>query len=85
MLNYDSVLFPHHIDEEQVYVIDAPAAKVFQRPDDPRMWGLRNLSDKKWVAVAGDAVRDVPPGDSVPLATGIKIHFGTRDGEVRLR
>ena len=54
-------------------------------PSNPHIWGLKNLSDEKWVATtaAGD-VRDVPPGRTVTIATGTRINFGHSEGELRL-
>jgi DNA-binding helix-hairpin-helix protein with protein kinase domain len=85
MLNHDTRLFPHHIDDQRLYDFSQPMAEVTRHPTDPRIWGLKNLSQEKWVSTAADGtVRDVVPGRSVTLAVGTKIHFGKAEGEIRL-
>ncbi len=85
MLNHDTELFPHHLDPHRRYDFAQPLAAVRQHPQNPQVWGLHNRSSGKWVATAPDGtVRDVEPGRSVTLATGVKIHFGPMDGEVRI-
>lgn len=84
MLNSDTKLYPHHLDEESPYDFSAPVAEVSQHPKNPGLWGLKNLSDKKWVRVTPEGTQqDVTPGQSVTLARGVKIHFGKADGEIR--
>lgn len=85
MLNHDTQLFPHHVDDQRMYDFSEPVAEVTQHPKDPSVWGLRNLSDEKWVVTAADGTaRDVEPGRSVTLAVGVKINFGQKEGEIRL-
>lgn len=85
MLNHDTQLYPHHVDDQHRYDFSQPVAAVSQHPTNPALWGLRNLSQSRWVAAFGDGtVRDVEPGRSVPLAVGTRILFGRCEGEIRL-
>ncbi|NJP05880.1 MAG: serine/threonine protein kinase [Chloroflexaceae bacterium] len=85
MLNHDTQLFPHHIDETRLYDFGQPVAEVSRHPSDPSRWGLRNLSSDKWVCTLADgSVRDVEPSRNVPLAVGTKVNFGRSEGEIRL-
>jgi len=85
MLNHDTQLFPHHVDDQRMYDFSQPVAEVVQHPKDPNIWGLKNLSDEKWVVTAADgAQKDVEPGRSVTLAVGVKVNFGQKEGEIRL-
>ncbi len=85
MLNHDGRLFPHHVDDNRSYDFSKPMGEVAQHPSNPQIWGLKNLSNDKWVATTADGdVRDVAPGRSVTLATGTRIHFGHSEGEIRL-
>ena len=85
MLNYDTQLFPHHVNEQKIYDFSAPVAAVAEHPSNPGVWGLKNLSPRKWVASTPDgAVKDVEPGRSVTLAVGTSIQFGETVGEVKL-
>ncbi len=85
MLNHDTQLFPHHVDDQKLYDFSLPVAAVTQHPQVPTTWGLENLSGETWVVTtAGGAARDVEPGRSARLALGIKVNFGKAEGEVRL-
>lgn len=85
MLTHDACLYPHHLDSSRAYTFDAPVATVTQHPTNPAQWGLQNLSPERWVATTSSgAVRDVPSGRTLALASGTLIHFGPSDGEIRL-
>lgn len=85
MLNHDTQLFPHHVDDRRMYEFERPIAAVTQHPKDPNVWGLKNLSDEKWVATSADGiVSDVAPGRSARLAVDLIVNFGKKEGQVRL-
>lgn len=85
MLNYDTQLFPHHINDQKLFDFSQPVAAVTQHPTNPNIWGLKNLSGDKWVTTAADGtVKDVESGRSVTLAVGTKINFGKLEGEIRV-
>ena len=85
MLNHDTQLFPHHVDDGRLYDFSAPVAAVTAHPTNPNVWGLKNLSDQKWFITAADgSVREVEPQRSVTLAVGTRIQFGKAEGEIRL-
>jgi DNA-binding helix-hairpin-helix protein with protein kinase domain len=85
MLNHDTQLFPHHVDDQRMYDFSKPVATVAQHPKDPSVWGLKNLSDEKWSITGFDgSITDVEPGRSVRLAVGLRINFGKKEGEIRL-
>ena len=84
MLNHDTLLYPHHVDAERSYDFDGPVAEVTQHPQNPRIWGLRNRSAQRWTGQKADGqINDVEPGKSVILSPGLRIQFGSREGEVR--
>lgn len=83
MLNYDTKLFPHHIDPQKKFDFSMPSAQVVPHPADPRIWGLKNLSSEKWVISSVDGInRDVEPAKSVTLSAGLKIYFGKVEGQI---
>ena len=85
MLNHDTELFPHHVDDQRMYDFSKPVAAVTRHPKNPDVWGLKNLSDEKWVITGADGlVADVEPGRSVRLGVGVKVNFGKKEGEIRL-
>jgi DNA-binding helix-hairpin-helix protein with protein kinase domain len=84
MLNHDTRLFPHHVSGAKTYDFSQPVAAVTQHPKYPDIWGLKNLTDDKWVTTTADgAMKDVESGRSVRLAVGTRINFGQSEGEIR--
>ena len=85
MLNHNTKLYPYHVDDKSPYDFSKPVAEINQHPKNPKIWGLKNLGQEKWVSVAANGkVQDVEPGQSVTLAVGTKISFGKSEGEIRL-
>ncbi|NLJ39969.1 MAG: serine/threonine protein kinase [Candidatus Atribacteria bacterium] len=85
ILNHDTKLYPHHIDNSKMYDFSQPVAELSRHPQNPNIWGIKNLSDEKWVSTTKDgSMRDVEPGKSVLLQIGTKINFGKKEGEIRL-
>ena len=84
MLNHNTKLFPHHVDEQKMYDFSQPVAEVNRHPTKPSLWGLKNLTSEKWSITKSDGtIQDVYPGKSVPLISGTKILFGSKQGEIR--
>jgi serine/threonine protein kinase len=84
VLNFNTKLYPHHIDEERMYDFSQSVAEMKPHPKKPDLWGLKNLTSEKWTMTNSDGtVLDVEPGKSVPLKSEIKIHFGSKQGEIR--
>jgi DNA-binding helix-hairpin-helix protein with protein kinase domain len=85
MLNHDTRLYPHHLDEQRRYDFTSPVAEVTRHPAKPDVWGLKNLSVSKWVSTnAASQANAVAPGQTVAIAPGTRISFGKVEGEVRL-
>jgi len=60
-------------------------AAIQQHPQNPNVWGLKNLSAVKWVITTTDGtIRDVEPSRSAGLTVGVKINFGHVEGEIRI-
>ena len=58
-------------------------AEVNQNPRDSSIFGLKNLSSSSWYAVMPSSVSvRIIFGQSVRLALGTRIHFGTIEGEI---
>lgn len=83
LLNPDTFLYPHHVDDHRLWDFGVPIARVVPHPDRPNVYGLENLTPQKWTCTLPDGrVTDVPPGKRAPLAAGTRIAFGMRVGEV---
>ncbi|MBG0744785.1 MAG: protein kinase [Cylindrospermopsis raciborskii KL1] len=84
MLNYDTKLFPHHVNAN-LFDFSQPVAEVIQNPNNPGIWGIKNLSSERWICTTADnQVKNVEPGYSATIAVGTKINFGKAEGEIRL-
>ena len=81
MLNPGSQLFPHHVDEQQMYNFSVPVAAIVAQKQP----ALKNLSASSWTVTQSDGKRtETKPGQSVPLKNGTKISFGKCEGEIRI-
>ncbi|HEX8175653.1 MAG TPA: hypothetical protein VF543_11095 [Pyrinomonadaceae bacterium] len=84
MLNHDTQLFPHHVDDQKLYDFSSPVAAISKHPTNPAIWGLKNLSQVRWVITNAEGeVKDVEPGRSFTLTADTKIQFGNMTGEIR--
>ncbi|MCY2990565.1 MAG: serine/threonine protein kinase [Planctomycetota bacterium] len=84
MLTHIGKLYPHHLDSSKDFDFTKPVAEVVQHPTDLSVWGLKNLTQEKWVATMADgSLKDVEPGRSVPLGLKVKVNFGKAEGEIR--
>jgi eukaryotic-like serine/threonine-protein kinase len=85
MLNHDTSLYPHHVDDQRMYDFSAPIATVTPHPNQVGLWGLTNVSGQSWfVQTAGNPVPlEVIPGKTAALASATRINFGKGAGEIR--
>ena len=87
MLNHNSKLYEYHlIDDPRTYTPEhLPVAEISKHPTNPNIWGLKNLSKEKWVAInANDTTpKEIENGKSVKLEVGTKINFGKCEGEIK--
>jgi len=64
---------------------DGVVAEVSRYPKNFRVLGLMNLSSRSWqVTLPNGSQKVIDTGRSVKLADGLKINFGSVQGEVRL-
>lgn len=85
MLNHDTRLFINHIDPNKPDDFSEVAAEVNRHPNDPNIWGLKNLTPEKWVVTyANGDVKDVAPGRSLTISEGAAVNFGPTQGEIRI-
>lgn len=85
MLSRNTRLYPHHVNDARTYDFSKPMSEVTSHPTKAELLGLKNLSEEKWVVtLAGGALKDVEPGRSIALSSGLKINFGMAVGDVRV-
>ena len=83
MLNHDTHLFAHHVDEEKKYDFSQAVPAVTRHPADPTVWGMKILSDATWSTTNRNGeIKDFTPERSVTLAIGTRINFGHIEGEI---
>lgn len=84
MLNSDTRIVEHHLDEHADLSNEQPVAEVSRHPANPNTWGLKNVGTGHWVATTAEGVnREVAPGKSIVLAGGTQITLGKVTGVVR--
>jgi serine/threonine protein kinase len=85
MLNHDSKLYAHHLDDAKAVQFDTPVGEVTRHPTDATRWGLKNLGDESWSATLSDgSVRQIDPAKNLTIAPGTRIHFGATEGDFRI-
>ena len=84
-LNKDTQLYPHHIDPHREFDFSQPVAVVVSHPGNPKMRGLKNLTQNSWtVTHVGEHPSDVPPMKVVTVKNESKLDFGTSIGSMRI-
>lgn len=83
-LNADTYLYNHHVGKRLDFSV--LAAEMSQHPIKKNVWGLKNLSRRKWTYIGKDGeAKEVLPGRSVPLRSGLSIDFGSVQGTIERR
>lgn len=73
-------LYRHHIDGS--HDMETVAGEVVQNPNNPKLWGIKNLSGNNWTYSKADGTQvPVAEGRSVAIAKDTKIDFGQLTGE----
>jgi hypothetical protein len=75
-------LLEHQVPGLLAQTPGGPVAEVTRNPNDPSILGLTNLSSSAWEAVSNGSRRQIAPGQTIKLAAGAKIDFGSTDGGV---
>ena len=83
ILNTQTKLYPHHLDPSRAYDFSEEWATLSQHPQDPNIWGLKNLSPNVWktTPLHGE-MKPVENGRSVVLAKQTKVEFGQTEATI---
>ncbi|MBF0098540.1 MAG: protein kinase [Magnetococcales bacterium] len=74
-----STLFTHPEEEEKARIF----GEVSQHPNNPHIWGIRNLTPHSWQLRFPDGSRkEVPPQRSAPLTIGLELDFIGLSGQI---
>ena len=80
LLMANTRLYKHHIDGN--YDMETAVGEVVQNPSNPKLWGIRNLSEENWTYIKADGTQvPVPKGRSAAIVKDSKIDFGQLTGE----
>lgn len=80
MFSNGSQLFPHHLSGQRGYDFEKPLAAFQATPP-----ALKNLSSEKWVLKdPSGSFAEIAPGGAAVLANGMKLFFGSCEGEIRI-
>jgi DNA-binding helix-hairpin-helix protein with protein kinase domain len=76
-------LYAHHFTTARTYCFDKAAALVQAHPSDPKVLGLRNLTENAWSASFPDGRNTtIVPGKTIRIMPGLIVDFGSRRGTV---
>jgi len=83
VLTKGAKLFSHHIYSD--YNMNTVIGTVVQNPNNPKVWGIRNMSNCNWTYIKSDGIQfAIPIGKSAPIAKDAKINFGQIIGEFNI-
>ena len=75
-------IYKHHI--EGGHDMETVVGEVVQNPNNPNLWGIKNLTKENWTYVKADGTQiPVMEGRSAAIAKDTKIDFGELIGEFR--
>ena len=73
-------IYKHHIDGSRD--METIVGEVVQNPNNPKLWGIKNLSGDNWTYIKADGTQvPVVSGRSAAIAKDAKIDFGQLIGE----
>ncbi len=63
----------------------APVGQVVQNPQNPDIWGIRNLTATQWTAhFPNGEIKEVPPQRAAPLHGEMRLDMGGVEGIVKV-
>lgn len=83
VLNYDAKIYRHNINPSKVD-FEKPIGIIKNKPDNPKIWGLQNLSDKPWTATISpnNVLKEIKPGQTITIKKGIKLNLDGIDAYI---
>lgn len=82
LLTQNTQLFQRHI-QPLSETPNTVIGEVVQHPNNPDMWGIRNLTQIKWTAKFPDGnTKLIEPQRAVPLNLGLKLNIGGTEAEI---
>jgi hypothetical protein len=83
ILKKDSVISEYY-ENGSMEDLNHNIAMVVQNPQNPAVWGIRNLTGTPWQATMPDGkVQEAPPQRAVPLVPNVRIAMPFGKGEIQ--
>ena len=80
LLTGNAKVYSHHIYND--YDMNSIVGAVVQNPNNPSLWGLKNMSSDSWTYIKADGAQvPLPVGRSAAIVKGAKVDFGNIVGE----
>jgi hypothetical protein len=81
-LTPDKTIRAWHVSDDGDY--ENEAGVVIRNRKDPKLWGLRNASEKPWsMTNPNGEEKMIPDGGVVPIFKSVKISFGSVNAEIK--
>lgn len=75
LLSQHTKLYSHHINHD--FDMETAVGEVVMNPNNPKIWGIRNLTNKNWTFIRSDGLQTpVAPGRAATIAKSVSIDFG---------
>ena len=70
-------MLERHVDpSNDSQIASTVIGEVAQNPSNPKVWGIRNLSQSPWTTTSTNgAANEVPPQRSAILSAGLKLNI----------
>jgi len=83
IITRNTKLYPYHLQNTS-YDVKTIIAEISIHPNNPTIWGLKNMSDRNWLVSKSDSTKlEISPGKNCPLSNGDVINFGKIEGVVK--
>lgn len=84
VLNTDTKMYAYQLTAREHDVVKGSTVvgEMAQAPNDPKKWGLRNLTNDNWHYTSPGGTKDVYPGKAFILSKDVSIDFGNAQAEI---
>ncbi len=70
-------------NQKQIFTESQLIGQVVQNPNNPKIWGIRNLTTMEWTALFADGTQKIiEPQRAAPLKLGLKLKIGEVEAEI---
>jgi DNA-binding helix-hairpin-helix protein with protein kinase domain len=82
LLTQNTYLIQRHL-QPTTEIPEQPIGQVVQNPNNPNMWGIRNLTETAWTITFLDgSTKTIEPQRAVPLKLGLQLNISGIEAEI---